>query len=62
MSAVRPHQARLSVAMRAVRAGWRWGVDPRRGNSPALLSPRGAVFLLRGRFFVRWHDYRQEAA
>lgn len=56
------HQARLSVAMRALRSGWRWGADPRRGNAPALCSPRGAVYLLRGRFFVRWQDFRQEAA
>ena len=56
------HLARLSVAWRAVRAGWSWGVDPRRSGAPVLLSPRGAVFLLRGRFLVQWKDHRQEAA
>jgi len=56
MSADKPHAARLTVIMRALRAGWCWGVDPR-NRKPALLSPRGTVFLLRGRAFTRWRNF-----
>lgn len=56
MSAPRPHPARLRVMMRALRAGWCWGVDPR-NKLPALLSPRGTVFLLRGRSLVPWRNF-----
>ena len=59
---MKSHAAKLTVIMRALRAGWSWGTDPRRRGSPVLLSPRGAVFLLRGRFFVQWNDFRQEAS
>jgi hypothetical protein len=50
------HPARLKVILRALRAGWCWGVNPR-DRKPALLSPRGTAFVLRGRTFVRWRNF-----
>jgi hypothetical protein len=45
--------------MRALRMGWCWGVDPR-NSLPALLSPRGTAFLMRGRSLVRWRNFFSE--
>jgi len=49
--------------MRALDRGWCWGVDPRRRNSPALISPRGTIFEFRGRCLVKFRNvFELEAA
>lgn len=54
---MKAHAARLTTIHRVIERGWSWGVEPRRKFAPALISPRGTVFVFRSGCLVRYRDH-----